>query len=321
MGIIRFIKNQIRHDRNTKRFLNENAVRIEELLQEVKSDSISRRTDWLKEKVLSCEEPGITSNRDCNVEVIVSLTSYGRRINEVYLAIESIMQGTVKPNRIILWLAEDEFKGKALPINLKRQQTRGLQVEYCQDIKSYKKIIPAMERFPDACIVTIDDDLMYEFDLLENLIRTHKENPSDICACRMHRISLDKDYKPESYLRWEHSIYPTNKSNLHFLTSGGGTLFPPNCFTSEFFNREVFMSICPFADDVWINAMIWLCKRSISKAYTHSLKGCDYVPTSIEQDYALSEENTSDFRCRNDIQLKAVMDKYDLYHYLVEGRE
>lgn len=318
MGIIRFIKNQIRHDRNTKRLLNENAVRIEELLQEVKSDFISRRTDWLKEKVLSCEEPGITSNRHCNEEIIVSLTSYGRRINEVYLAIESIMQGTVKPNRIILWLAEDEFKGKTLPITLQRQQTRGLQVEFCQDIKSYKKIIPAMERFPEACIVTIDDDLMYEFDLLENLIRTHKENPSDICACRMHRITLNNQNQPNSYLHWDLQIYPDSKSNRHFLTSGGGTLFPPHCFILEFFNQEAYMSLCPNADDIWINAMIWKSGKRIAKAYTHSKWGCDYFDISVDQRGSLSEKNLDTHSCQNDVQFKAVMDKYDLYPLLLE---
>lgn len=318
MGIIRFLKNQIRHDRNTKRLLNENAVLIAELLQEVKSDSISRRTGWLKEKVLSCEEPGITSNRHCNEEIIVSLTSFGRRINEVYLAIESIMQGTVKPNRIFLWLAEDEFKGKALPITLQKQQIRGLQVEFCQDIKSYKKIIPAMERFPDACIVTIDDDLMYEFDLLENLIKCHKDNPNDICACRMHRITVNKENKPNSYLKWDQLVYPERKSNLHFLTSGAGTLFPPHCFVDEFFNMGAYMTLCPYADDVWINAMIWLSGRSISKAFTHSRKGCDYIEICPDNNNALSIENLDEHNCRNDKQIKAVMDNYDLYHYLTE---
>ncbi len=175
-----------------------------------------------------------------------------------------------------------------------------------------------MERFPDACIVTIDDDLMYEFDLLENLIQCHKDNPNDICACRMHRITVDNEQKPNSYLKWDLLVYPECKSNFHFLTSGAGTLFPPHCFVDDFFNKDAYMSLCPYADDVWINAMIWLSGRSISKAFTHSRKGCDYIEICPEGNNALSIENLDESNCRNDEQIKAVMDNYDLYHYLTE---
>lgn len=318
MGLVRYIRNQFRHDRNMKRLLEDNAVALSDLEQEIRREAISRRADWLKEKVMSCFEPGVTDERYDGTEVIVSLTSFGKRINEVYLAIESVMQGTLKPNRIILWLAENEFRGKALPQTLQRQQKRGLQIELCEDIRSYKKIVPTMTKYPDACVVTIDDDAMYEFDLLENLIRAHRENPDDICACRLHRIALDDRKRPRSYLKWELLVYPENKSNLHFLTSGGGALFPPHCFDEEFFNEDAFMSLCPYADDVWINAMIWKSGKQICKAYTHSRWGCDYVDISVDQERSLSEKNLDASSCQNDVQIKAVMDRYDLYHYLVE---
>lgn len=317
MGLIRYIKNQFRHDRNMKRMIDANATALSGLEQEIKREAISRRADWLKGKVMSCKEQGVTEERYDGEEIIVSLTSFGKRVNEVYLAIESIMQGTLKPNRIVLWLAEDEFRGKVLPQTLLRQQKRGLQIEFCEDIRSYKKIIPAMAKYPDACVVTIDDDAMYEFDLLENLIRAHQENPDDVCACRMHRIALDGQNKPKSYLQWEMLVYPTEKSNLHFLTSGGGTLFPPHCFVEDFYNKDAFMSLCPYADDIWINAMIWKSGRQVSKAYTHSKWGCDYFDISVDQGDALSLINNDPSFCRNDVQMKAVMDKYDLYRYLM----
>lgn len=318
MSFIRHIKNRFFHDRNMRRTLKEQNQQMSAILGEVKQGIITIWTARLKDCVMTSTEKGVSDERLCNEEVIVSLTTYGKRINEVYLSVESIMQGTVKPNRIILWLAEDEFKGKTLPKTLQMQQKRGLQIEYCDDIRSHKKIVPAMERYPDACIVTIDDDLMYEFDLLENLIKAHVDNPEDICACRMHRITLNSDNRPNSYMKWKWLVWPQDKSNLNFLTSGGGTLFPRHCFVNEFFNREAFMSLCPYADDVWINAMIWLSGRQICKAYTHSPKGCDFMETFSEQEEALCVENTNGENCRNDVQIKAVMDKYDLYHFLAE---
>ena len=318
MGVVRYIKNQFRHDRNMKRMLSANASSISDLFLELRLNSIWRRADLLKEKVMSCTDYGVENERYYGEEIIVSLTTFGKRINEVYLAIESIMQGTMKPNRIVLWLAEDEFKDKTLPLTLQRQQKRGLQIEFCEDIRSFKKIFPVMMKYPDACIVTIDDDVMYEFDLLENLVNAHRTNPEDVCACRIHRITLRHDRKPKSYMEWQWQVWPDDKSNLNFLTSGGGALFPPHCFEKEFFNKEAFLSLCPYADDVWINAMIWMSGRQISKAFTHSKSGCDYIEISLEQNDALSRENTNSSNCRNDIQLKAVLDKYNLYHYLLE---
>lgn len=315
MGLVRYIKNQIRHDRNMKQMISANNAKLTRLSREMKLDSISRRTDWLKEKVMFCTDQGITDERYSGEEVIVSLTSFGKRINEVYLAIESMMQGTLKPNRIVLWLSEEEFKGKVLPITLQRQQKRGLEIYYCEDIRSFKKILPTMVKYPDACIVTIDDDIMYEFDLLENLIHAHATNPDDICACRIHRITLDEYNKPKSYLDWDFLINPEEQSNLHFLTSGGGTLFPPHCFIDEFYNKAAFMSLCPFADDIWINAMILLSGRHIFKAYTHSPLGCDYLEIRLDQDDALSKENMSHVSCRNDEQFEAVCREYDLFKY------
>ncbi len=318
MRLIRYIKTLLLHNRNTMRILEQQKKQLSGMQVKLKQNNITFRTERLKTQVLSCKEMGITNERNCDEELIVSLTTFGKRINEVYLAIESIMQGSMKPNRIILWLAENEFKGKILPITLQLQQKRGLEIEYCEDIRSFKKIVPTMEKYPDACVVTIDDDVMYEFDLLENLVNAHIDNPNDVCACRIHRITLNENNTPKSYMQWQFLTWPKEKSNRNFLTSGGGTLFPPHCFVKEFFNKGSFLSLCPYADDVWINAMIWMSDRQITKVYTHSPKGCDYIETNLEQDYALSKENTNALNCRNDVQIKAVMDKYDLYHYLQE---
>jgi hypothetical protein len=317
MGFIRFFRNWLRHDSIVRQRLDLQYHELYELHNMMQEDRKRIKIDELREKTLCSTMKGVSDDLLCEHEVIVSLTSFGKRIYDVHLAIESIMQGSVKPNRIILWLSEEEFKGKPLPKTLEKQKNRGLQIEYCEDLRSYKKIVPTMEKYPDACIVTIDDDLMYEFDLLENLINTHCTNPEDICACRMHRITLDSDNRPNGYMKWQWMVWPEDKSNLNFLTSGGGALFPPRCFVEEFFNREAFMSICPYADDVWINAMILMSGRQISKTYTHSKTGCDYVESYFKQDDALSKENTNSSNCRNDIQLKAVCEKYNLYEKFI----
>ena len=134
----------------------------EELLFNVKSE-------LLKSCFLSTTESGVSQERISDTEVIVSLTTYSKRFYEVYLTIESIMQGTVKPNRIILWLA-DEMKNLPIPVSLQRQMERGLEIGYTKDIRSFKKLIPTLKEHPESVIITIDDDALYEYDLIENLL-------------------------------------------------------------------------------------------------------------------------------------------------------
>ena len=89
-------------------------------------------------------------------QVIVSLTSHGNRIMDSFLAIESIMQGTMKPNRIILWLPNDK---EAHSCFLENQQNRGLEIRYVKDLGPQTKLIHALKEFPEDIVITIDDDM------------------------------------------------------------------------------------------------------------------------------------------------------------------
>lgn len=312
MGLLKYIKNTFRHDRNIKRMLTEQ----NEEMRQIRSLLVEQRIHEFHEKTLNSREGGISDECLCNHEVVVSLTTFGKRIYDVPLAVESIMQGTLKPNRIVLWLAEEEFKGKPLPRMLEMQKARGLQVEYCEDIRSYKKLIPSLKQFPDACIVTIDDDAIYECDLLERLIAAHIDCTNAICACRVHKVKLDEKGNPLSYLDWDWcSEQFDNSSALLFPTTGGGTLFPPHCFTNDVLNQNAFMELCPDADDVWFYAMRLMSNASVIQVFTGKPSGYYMGLPSGEID-ALSMDNTNAVNCRNDIQLTAVLERYGLYSKL-----
>lgn len=101
---------------------------------------------------------GVSNTQYTSHDIIVSLSTYGKRIWDVYLAIESVMQQTYKPNRIILNL-DYLFKDVVLPITIQRQQKRGLEINYCEDIKSFKKLIPTAIKYPDAAIIIFIMDI------------------------------------------------------------------------------------------------------------------------------------------------------------------
>lgn len=271
----------------------------------------------MKEKNMTSRELGISKREDKTEEVIVSLTTFGKRFYDVYLTIESIMQGSVKPNRIILWLADD-MKDVSVPSSLQRQVSRGLEIKYYKDIRSYKKLIPTIKEYPEAIIVTLDDDMIYEPDLLENLLIMHKKYPEDIIANRIHRITLDNSQKPETYFKWNRNIEEQGISTLNVQTGCGGVLYPEGCLDLEVLNEDVFMNICPYADDLWFYAMARKKNVLVRRGLTHSNTGEDYYENLAVQDVALWNTNskTENTRCQNDVQFEAILSKYNLYDKL-----
>ena len=289
---------------------NSIAAKIDE---RCKTDGLIIIKDRLQYCAIHSQELGITKDSICDHEVVVSLTTYSLRIHEVYLTIESIMQGSLKPNRIILWLSKDEFEGKQLPIAIQNQMKRGLEVNYCEDIRSYKKIIPSLSLFPEACIITLDDDLIYEIDLLEHLVSSYKQHHDCVSACRIHRMKTNTDGIPLPYKQWDLLQYNNTPSHNNFLTSGGGALFPPNSLHQNVKDKDTFLRLCPHADDIWLNAMLILNGVKVTKAFTHDLGGNDFIPN--ESPYVQSLWSKNQNEDGNDPQIKAVWQKFELYKY------
>lgn len=267
----------------------------------------------LQYRALHCKECGVVDTQYVKgQQLVVSLTTYGKRLYDVYLTIESIMQQTLKPNKIVLWLAYDLDK-EELPIVLKMQMSRGLEVRYCKDLKSYKKLIPSLQSFPDDIIVTIDDDIFYTYDMLENLFRSYLKQPDQIHSNRVHRMLLDKDGKLKPYNDWIYESKQTDLSMFNFPTGCAGTLYPPHTLSEEVLNEAAFMELAPRADDVWFKAMAMMNGVKCQKVKTHD----PYLYFNYDvQDVALSISNVD--QGGNDGQIQAVFEKYDLYRLLNE---
>lgn len=285
--------------------------KIQEAIHEI---NYFQKKNLLEQNILHSNISGISQQKYCNHDIVVSLTTYGKRLNEVHLAIESIMEQTMKANRIILWL-DDGVQDKPLPQALQLQQKRGLEVKFCEDIRSYKKLIPTLKICPNDAIITIDDDLIYEFDVLENLIIPYLSNPSYIYCHRYHRMKFDKKGKLLPYKEWEHCCNDTTPHPLNFPTTGAGTLFPPNAFDEDVFDQDTFMNICKYADDIWFKAMSLKNGRLTQKVNNHSRKGEDYFENPNTQDVSLYKINVLG-ESLNDRQIKDVFTKYNLYTLL-----
>jgi len=258
----------------------------------------------------------LVENSNNATVTIISLTTYGDRIHHLHLTLESIARQIIKVDKVILWLDEDEFSEKNIPQRILNFKTRGLEIKFCHNIKSFKKLIPSSQLYPKANIITIDDDYIYPSDMVEILMKEHEIYPDVILGHRAHYIKFTRDGNIAPYNNWEYETQKEISSHRIFITSGGGTLFPANCFKCHPYSDEnIFMSICGDADDVWFKAMAILnnikCKKvSGIRRFTES-----FIPTNFSEDVGLWVGNVK--YNSNDTQIREVFDKFQLYDQLI----
>lgn len=249
-------------------------------------------------------------------DIVVSLTSFDQRIEEVYLCIESLFQQSLPADRIVLWLSEKNFPGRSLPETLLRQIKRGLQIEFVdEDLGPYKKYVYAFPRFPDSLIITVDDDTLYPPDMIDMLYRAYINNPNCIHCHRGHQMTYDRKGNLKPYDQWlSGNIQPA--PSLSMLPTGmGGVLYFPGSLHEEAFNKKSFMSLCPNADDIWLKAMS--IKQGVKSARVHDNRPWKTRFLTIEgtQSHALKRENWHR-RDGNDSKIRKVFLEYDIVEML-----
>ena len=96
-------------------------------------------------------------------ELIVSLTSFPQRMYEIHYTIYSLLNQTVKPEKLLLWLAKEQFPNleKDIPESVLALQKNGLTICWTENTYSYKKLVPTIEKYPNHTIITADDDIFY----------------------------------------------------------------------------------------------------------------------------------------------------------------
>ncbi|MFP3043044.1 glycosyltransferase [Treponema primitia] len=246
--------------------------------------------------------------------LILSFTSFPARLQFIEYTLFSIIQQTIRPKKIILWLSSDEFpkREKSIPENVLRYKPFNFKIQFVEkNFRSYKKLIYSLEKYPDDIIVTFDDDIYYKPDWLEKLYSTYSNFPNDIISHRVHAISF-KNNHIDLYQNWSEG--KIGASFLNFFTGAGGILYPPRSLYDDAVKSEYFMNLCPSADDIWFYVMALLQKTLIRKVKNGYDKAIDFDYV-FDRDYVTIPKltNINLDENRNDIQFKAVLEHYGIY--------
>ena len=248
---------------------------------------------------------------------VVSLTTYGRRAQTVYLAIESIARGEMLPSRLILWIDELHLFNN-LPASIHRLQKRGLEVRLCKNYGPHKKYYPYVESQDhfDLPLVTVDDDFVYPRYWLKKLIEANREYP-DVLNCYWAKSIAMNENGFEKYRQWK-DCRSTNPSFRHLALCGGGAIFPPRLLTALRSAGGAFEACCPKGDDLWLHVQSlrsgYKVRQILPPLPYFSFQG---IPGANQT--ALSYENVT-YGDGNDRQIAATYKEADVQLLQSEGR-
>ena len=209
----------------------------------------------LRVRTAISEMQGIQLTR-CNndADIIVSLTSYGARIIDTLpYTLYSLLLQTKKPNRIVVWIDKVNWNEANLPPILQKLKTLGVEFYFVEDVRSYKKLVPALKAFPDNVIITVDDDLYYNPQTLEWLIDAYLGSDRRSVFGTWAYQSKAKDGRYLPYSLWREC--DASSLDEYSLIGCGGILYPPHIFDGEILKQELFMKMAPTADDLWFWVM------------------------------------------------------------------
>ena len=292
-------KKSIKHKFFCRRLRKEDAQRKEKTLKQIYA---------LQEKQLKRCDDG--------QDVIVSLTSYGDRVSDTLpYTLYSLLRQTRMPNRIVVWLDNVNWNEEKLSPELKKLEALGIEFYFVEDLRSYKKLIPALKMFPNNVIITVDDDLYYNRRTVEWLMNAYENSDRHTVFgtwAYMARVSEDGHYLP--YSQWKTNSGGTSSGELS-LIGCGGILYPPRIFDEEILKKDLFMSMAPTADDLWFwsmekrqNIPVQLIPKARRGLHVEVNRIDFWDPEREGSLYYINEVNG-----KNDEQLKRLIEYYGLF--------
>lgn len=275
----------------------------------------------IRKRIDGFKETGVTQEKR-NPRLIISVTSFPQRMYDIHFALYSLLNQTLKPDEIILWLGEKEFpnKEKNLSQSLLSLKNNGLKIKWCRDVGPHTKLIPALKEYPADIIVTADDDIYYPRNMLQILYDAYLKQPGLIHCHRAHGMTLDNKNNIRKYTQWTQTVSNVRPSFRNLQTGVGGVLYPPKALHEDVADENLFIKLSSTADDLWFWAMAVMNDTRINVVENNITK---LKFTSFERESGISGEKTlAQKNIRegdNDKQLKNIIDHYPLIRKKIES--
>ena len=254
------------------------------------------------------------TNQISSDDFVFSLTSYGKRVEDALpYALYSIITQSITPKKIVVYLDWDNWSDDKLPHLLQQLKRIGVDFRYCKDLRSYKKLIPALKDFPNNPIITLDDDFYYNPNYHNWMREAYDASDKHTVLGQWGCIPQRQDGRFLPYSQWKDCKYGDETSEISFF--GCCCCYPPNIFDDEILKEDIFMSLCPTADDIWF----WVMEKRLGiKTKLIEPSGNTYN-TSVNriEEYDWTQQGTLMYlnvtQGKNDEQLEALLKHYNIF--------
>ncbi|WP_158654730.1 MULTISPECIES: hypothetical protein [unclassified Helicobacter] len=236
---------------------------------------------------------------------IISLTSFPARIKYVHYTLQSLIRQDKHPQKIILWLAMEQFPDKKLPTTLtktisNKKWGKMIEIRWCRDLKSYKKLLPTLQLNLNLPIITVDDDIYYPKHWLTSLWESYCKFPMCISTHLAAKVEL---HVPVNSWNSTESKTPSLK---HLAVGAAGVIYPPNCLHEDISDYEKITRLAPLADDLYFWSMAIL-NNTQTVVVDNSMKNLQKSISHFESPN-LGDQNG--LGGQNQIQLEKILEHY-----------
>jgi hypothetical protein len=188
----------------------------------------------------------VLASKKINKPVYVSITTISSRIEQIYKTITDVLEGSIIPDHIYLFVSSEAFLlDKGISNNNLSKQTKllGLVMNYpvsiidTENIGPHRKLLPLLSKKwnEDCIIITLDDDYKSNHqmrDYVSQLIKYYDSSQGNsVIALKSRRIGFCDvlPYKQLTYVQWGNSGNNVNEMLL-LPTGTGGILYRPKFF-------------------------------------------------------------------------------------------
>lgn len=173
--------------------------------------------------------------------LVITLTSWTKRIGNIIPTLESCLNQTCKPDRIYLQLSKTEFEGvKIDPKVLDFINENNIILNWVDEpnTKAFKKVLPILDKLNDNdLIVNLDDDVILKPNILETYKKEYEKRQTPL---RFGGAQIFQDILP-GYKYWGSAVTFFAKKHLKHW--------------DELIDNEILMGK---HDDCFYNFMFWL---------------------------------------------------------------
>ena len=162
-------------------------------------------------------------------KVIATCTTIPSRCEHVVEMAKSLFENVAyAPDLLVLNLFKGDWPD-GLPDFISEYQKIEKRFEVYWTEENYwsaTKLIPSIKRFPEAVLIAVDDDKLYQPTLVSTLLSKHLEHPNCVVSMKCEKIR-------RVFGKIEISVYGQSslEEDLYMIPcTGAGCLFPPHVF-------------------------------------------------------------------------------------------